>query len=66
MPRQETFMSSIIAGRKIEVIKTYDGKYAREAFARMGETALDQLAASLFRLCRLLEQDEGQCAPASP
>ncbi|HEX3374867.1 MAG TPA: hypothetical protein VHS13_11710 [Edaphobacter sp.] len=50
-------MSSIIAGRKIEVIKTYDGKYAREAFARMDDTALDQLAASLDLPANFFEED---------
>jgi hypothetical protein len=47
MPRQETFLSSTVAGRKIEVIKTYNEKYAQEAFSRMDDTALDHLAASL-------------------
>lgn len=47
MPRQETFLSTTVAGRTIEVIKTYDGKYAREAFSRMDNVALDYLAASM-------------------
>jgi hypothetical protein len=47
MPHQETFLRSSVAGRTIEVIKTYDGKYAREALSRMDSVALDYLAASM-------------------
>jgi hypothetical protein len=47
MPRQEIFLRSIAAGRTVEVTKTYDGKYAHEAFSRMGNVALDYLAASM-------------------
>lgn len=47
MPRQEIFFSSTIEDRKIEIVKTYDQNFAREAFLKMDQKALDHLARSL-------------------
>jgi hypothetical protein len=47
MPRQETFLSLKSGDETVEVLKTYDGDYAREAFRNMDDAALAHLAASL-------------------
>lgn len=47
MPRQETFFSSTVGDRKIEIVKTYDRNFVRTAFSRMDEAVLDHLANSL-------------------
>src|SRR5271170_6098790 len=39
MPQQETFFAKEKGGLRIEVLKTYDQNYAREAFADMDEAA---------------------------
>jgi hypothetical protein len=43
MPQQELFFEQIVGDRRIEVLKTYDHQYAREAFSNMDETALQTL-----------------------
>lgn len=47
MPRQQTFMTTKVGNRIIEVLKTYDQAYAREVFKNMDDAALTFLAASL-------------------
>ena len=47
MPKQEIFLEQKIGDRLIEVIKTYDQRYAREAFDSMDESALARLWTSL-------------------
>jgi hypothetical protein len=39
MPRQETFLERQIGDKRIEVIKTYDQRQAREAFDAMDEAS---------------------------
>lgn len=39
MPKQETFFEEITGDLKIEVVKTYDHAFAREAFDGMDEVA---------------------------
>jgi len=47
MPRQKKALTSAVAGRKVEIIKTYDQKYAHEVFSLMNDAALDHLAISM-------------------
>lgn len=47
MPKQETFFEETTGDLKIEVIKTYDHAFAREAFERMDEIAQAHLWHSL-------------------
>jgi len=47
MPRQETFLSVKNGDETIEVLKTYDQHFAKEAFCKMDDSALDHLASSL-------------------
>ena len=47
MPRQEVFLEKQIGDRHIEVIKTYDCKFARDAFDGMDEPAQAHLWQSL-------------------
>ena len=47
MPRQETFLSVQSGDELLEVLKTYDEAFAKEAFRNMDDDALAQLAASL-------------------
>jgi hypothetical protein len=47
MPVQETFLTQRAGNRKVEVIKTYDQSFAREAFGDMGDEALKHLWDSL-------------------
>jgi len=47
MPRQETFLTVNSGEETVEVLKTYDETYAREAFRNMDDAALAHLAASL-------------------
>lgn len=48
MPSQEVFLKLESDGRQIEVIKTYDVAFAKEAFAEMGEDAKAVLGHSLI------------------
>lgn len=43
MPKQEIFFEQSAAGTRIEVLKSYDQSYAREAFGEMDEDALQAL-----------------------
>ena len=43
MPKQEVFFEQSAAGTRIEVLKSYDQSYAREAFSGMDEVALQRL-----------------------
>ena len=43
MPKQEIFFEQTAAGTRIEVLKSYDQSYAREAFGEMDEDALQHL-----------------------
>ncbi len=47
MPQQETFLQQKVGDKTVEVIKTYDQAYAREAFDSMDETAQAFLWTSL-------------------
>lgn len=47
MPSQEMFFEQQLGDRRIEVFKTYDQAYAREAFGNMNEAAQGHLWASL-------------------
>ena len=47
MPKQEIFFEQSAAGIRIEVLKSYDQSYAREAFHEMGEDALQHLWGTL-------------------
>jgi hypothetical protein len=47
MPRQETFLTVNKGDETVEVLKTYDETFAREAFRNMDDAALAHLAASL-------------------
>jgi hypothetical protein len=43
MPKQEVFFEQLINGKRIEVLKSYDQSYARDAFGNMNDTSLRQL-----------------------
>ena len=43
MPKQEIFFEQQDGDRRVEVLKTYDQSYAREAFGNMDEPALKHL-----------------------
>ena len=43
MPKQELFFEQERDGRKVEVLKSYDQKYAHEAFTSMDEAAQQRL-----------------------
>ncbi len=47
MPQQETFFEQTAGDRRIEVLKSYDQAYAREAFRSMDHAALQRLWTSL-------------------
>jgi hypothetical protein len=47
MPKQELFFEQQSAGRRVEVLKTYDTAYARDAFGKMDEAAQGNLFAAL-------------------
>ena len=47
MPQQETFLSVKNPDETIEVLKTYDQHFAKEAFRKMDDSALALLASSL-------------------
>lgn len=47
MPQQETFFEQKTGDRRIEVLKTYDRSYAREAFGNMDQAAQTYLWTSL-------------------
>jgi hypothetical protein len=47
MPKQEVFFEQQVGERRIEVLKSYDQAYAREAFQNMDEQALQQLWTAL-------------------
>jgi Mg/Co/Ni transporter MgtE len=39
MPQQEVFFEQVAGERRVEVLKTYDRSYAREAFGDMDDAA---------------------------
>ncbi len=43
MPRQETFLEREVNGCQLQVVKSYDSVFARDAFDQMEPTALDFL-----------------------
>lgn len=47
MPQQEVFFQQQVGERRIEVLKSYDQIYAREAFQNMNGQALQQLWTAL-------------------
>lgn len=47
MAQQEIFFEQVTGERRIEVLKTYDRSYAREAFGNMDESAQAYLWSSL-------------------
>jgi hypothetical protein len=47
VPQQETYFEQAVGGRRVEVLKTYDQNYAREAFGGMDATAQAHLWSSL-------------------
>ena len=47
MPQQETFFEQTKGDRRVEVLKTYDRSYARDAFGKMDEGAQTYLWSSL-------------------
>ena len=47
MPKQEVFFEQQVGERRVEVLKSYDQPYAREAFQNMDEQALLQLWTAL-------------------
>lgn len=47
MPKQEVFFEQEANGRRVEVVKSYDQVYAREAFTNMDDDAYRQLWSSL-------------------
>ena len=47
MPQQETFFEQIIGDTRVQVLKSYDAAYAREAFSLMDAEALTFLGHSL-------------------
>jgi hypothetical protein len=47
MPQQEVFFEQMIEDRRLQVLKTYDQNYAREAFETMDEDAQAYLWKSL-------------------
>ena len=47
MPKQEVFFEQQVGELRIEVLKSYDQSYAREAFKNMDDAALQQLWAAL-------------------
>jgi hypothetical protein len=47
MPKQETFFEQQTGAAKVEVLKSYDSGYAREAFRNMDGDALKRLWLSL-------------------
>lgn len=51
MPKQETFFDQENGERRVEVLKSYDQKYAREVFKNMDDEAQQ-------RLCDVLKPEE--------
>jgi hypothetical protein len=47
MPEQSTFFEHQVGDKRIVVLKTYDGRFAREAFNQMTPEALSLLGTSL-------------------
>lgn len=47
MPKQEVFMDEKLGDKRIQVLKTYDESFAREAFEAMDEEALEFLSTKL-------------------
>jgi hypothetical protein len=47
MPEQTSFFDEIIDGTRVEVLKSYDEVFAREAFEQMDDEAIAFLARSL-------------------
>ncbi len=57
MPQQELFFEQMIGNRRIEVLKTYDTAYTREAFGNMDGTAREFLWKAL-RIDETCEQGD--------
>jgi hypothetical protein len=57
MPTEEIFLERRVGEDVVAVVKTYDEKFAREAFQEMDDVALSALAESL-RLDELYERSE--------
>lgn len=47
MPKQEVYFEQKAAGRRVEILKTYDSVYAHEAFGNMDEAAQSALSEAL-------------------
>jgi hypothetical protein len=47
MPKQEVFFEQQVGERRVEVLKSYDQAYAREAFHNMDDEALQDLWSAL-------------------
>jgi hypothetical protein len=47
MPTQEIYLDQQVGDRRVQIVKTYDEQYAREAFEAMGESAQAHLWNSL-------------------
>ncbi len=62
MPRQEVFLEKQIGDRRIEVIKTYDRNFARDAFDGMDEPA----QAHLWQSLGIDESYDSEELPAPP
>lgn len=63
MPRETSFLEQTVGNTRIEVLKSYDKAFAREAFDQMDEDALEFLAQSLH--LDSLETDSG-LSPEDP
>jgi hypothetical protein len=57
VPSQEIFFSERLDGKHVEVIKTYDPQFAREAFDQMNDEARAVLIRSLIS-CGTLDQSD--------
>jgi hypothetical protein len=60
MPAQQTFLDRQTGDRRVQVVKTYDRQYAREAFNSMNETAKTYL----WRVLAIAENYETSDLPA--
>ncbi len=47
MPQQEMYFQQEVGGKRVQVLKSYDATFAREAFGQMNEDALRFLSRSL-------------------
>src|SRR4051794_31994195 len=57
MPMQEVFLEEVVKGRTFRILKTYDSRFAHEAFGEMSGDALEALAASLDLKGKLDDSD---------